>query len=222
MAASVSSTEETPGASRRGGAVTDGDPVPSSLSDLERAVDACRRCALWRDAIQGVAGEGPSQARLMVVGEQPGDQEDQAGRPFVGPVGRVLDEALAEVGLDRGTVYVTNAVKHFKNEPRGKRRLHKTPTQGEIVACRWWLDHERRLIRPKVILAMGASAALAVMGRKAPVMASRGHPLELEDGASAVITIHPSYLLRIRDRADRSRQRQAFVADIALATELAG
>lgn len=199
----------------------EGDYVPTSLRDLDRAVDACGRCPLWRDAIQGVAGEGPARARLMVVGEQPGDQEDQAGRPFVGPAGRILDRALDEIGLDRKTIFVTNAVKHFKHEQRGKRRLHKTPAQGEIVACRWWLDHERRLIRPKAILAMGGSAAFAVMGRKTPVMASRGRALELPDGTAAVITIHPSYLLRIRDEADRARQWGGFTADIALAAELA-
>ncbi|HEX8661097.1 MAG TPA: UdgX family uracil-DNA binding protein, partial [Brevundimonas sp.] len=148
--------------------------VPSTLEVLGQAVQACRRCPLWRDATQGVCGEGPRRARLMIVGEQPGDQEDLAGRPFVGPAGGVLDTALAEAGIDREDVFVTNAVKHFKHEPRGKRRIHKTPLVSEVSACRWWLNAERRLVKPKVILTLGATAALGVLNRKVAVTKERG------------------------------------------------
>ncbi|WP_292225133.1 UdgX family uracil-DNA binding protein, partial [Brevundimonas sp.] len=127
-----------------------GDVAPDSLEAVARGVQGCRRCPLHRDATQGVCGEGPRAARLMIVGEQPGDQEDLSGRAFVGPAGQVLDAALQEAGIDRADVYLTNAVKHFKHEPRGKRRLHKTPNAGEVQACRWWLDAERRLVRPRV------------------------------------------------------------------------
>ena len=189
--------------------------VASSLEDLRHGVQACRRCPLYRDATQGVCGEGPGKtAKLMIVGEQPGDQEDLAGRPFVGPAGQVLDAALAEAGIDRSEVYVTNAVKHFKHEPRGKRRLHKTPTTSEVTACRWWLDQERRLVRPKVTLALGGTAALAVLNRKAAVTQERGEPLPLPDGSTAMITVHPSYLLRLPDEEGRARERLAFVQDL--------
>ena len=188
--------------------------VPSSLSELGAAVQACRRCPLWRDATQGVCGEGPRKARLMIVGEQPGDQEDLAGQPFVGPAGKVLDAALDEAGIDRDDVFVTNAVKHFKHEPRGKRRLHKTPNNAEVSACRWWLDAERRLVKPKVILAMGATAGLGVLGRKPAVTKERGRPIPLTDGAAALLTVHPSYLLRIPDAAAKAAERARFVADL--------
>lgn len=158
--------------------------------------------------------EGPKQARLMIVGEQPGDHEDLAGRPFVGPAGQVLDAALEEAGIDRSDVYVTNAVKHFKHEPRGKRRLHKTPTQSEVSACRWWLDQERRLVRPKVTLALGGTAALGVLNRKVAVTQERGQPLALTDGSAAMITVHPSYLLRLPDAEAKARERAAFVRDL--------
>ncbi|SFS88622.1 UdgX family uracil-DNA binding protein [Brevundimonas viscosa] len=194
--------------------------VPSTLEELDAAVQACRRCPLWRDATQGVCGAGPKKARLMIVGEQPGDQEDLAGRPFVGPAGRVLDAALEEAGIDRDEVFVTNAVKHFKHEPRGKRRLHRTPTTGEVSACRWWLDAERRLVKPKVILAMGATAGLGVLGRKPAVTKERGRPIPLSDGAAALLTVHPSYLLRIPDPAARAAERARFVADLEQARSL--
>ena len=188
--------------------------IPSSLEELRHGVQACRRCPLYRDATQGVCGEGPARAKLMIVGEQPGDQEDLAGRPFVGPAGQVLNAALEEAGIDRGEVFVTNAVKHFKHEPRGKRRLHKTPVASEVSACRWWLDHERRLVRPRVVLALGATASLAVLNRKVAVTQARGQPLTLEDGSTAMITVHPSYLLRLPDEDARARERAAFVSDL--------
>jgi len=194
--------------------------VPADLPELALAVQACRRCPLWRDATQGVAGEGPLRAELMIVGEQPGDQEDLAGHPFVGPAGRVLDAALEEAGIERARVFVTNAVKHFKHEPRGKRRLHKTPTAGEVTACRWWLDHERGLVRPKVVLALGATAALGVLGRKVAVTRERGMPIALEDGATAMITVHPSYLLRLPDEAAKAAERRRFVEDLKSAKAL--
>ena len=188
--------------------------VASDLDELRHGVQACRRCPLYRDATQGVCGEGPRAAKLMIVGEQPGDQEDLAGRPFVGPAGQVLDAALEEAGIDRSDVYVTNAVKHFKHEPRGKRRLHKTPTTSEVSACRWWLDQERRLVRPKVTLALGGTASLAVLNRKVAVTQERGEPLPLSDGSTAMITVHPSYLLRLPDEEARVRERAAFVRDL--------
>lgn len=189
--------------------------VASTLEELRHGVQACRRCDLWRDTTQGVCGEGPGrEAGLMIVGEQPGDQEDLAGRPFVGPAGQVLDAALAEAGIDRADVYVTNAVKHFKHEPRGRRRLHRTPVAGEVGACRWWLDQERRLVRPKVTLALGGTAALAVLGRTVAVKRERGQPVTLGDGSTAVITTHPSYLLRLPDAETRDLERAAFVHDL--------
>ncbi len=189
--------------------------VATTLEELRHAVQACRRCDLWRDATQGVCGEGPSRsAPLMIVGEQPGDQEDLAGQPFVGPAGQVLNTALAEAGIDRSEVFVTNAVKHFKHEPRGKRRLHKTPVASEVSACRWWLDQERRLVKPKVVLALGGTAALGVLGRKVAVTKERGEPLPLSDGSTGMITVHPSYLLRIPDEEAKLRERALFVQDL--------
>jgi len=188
--------------------------APVNLTELARGVQTCRRCPLWRDATQGVCGEGPATASLMIVGEQPGDQEDLSGRPFVGPAGQVLDAALAEAGIDRASVYLTNAVKHFKHEPRGKRRLHKTPNAGEVTACRWWLDHERALVRPKLILALGATAAMAVYGRKVAVTKERGVTETLADGALGMITVHPSYLLRLPDPALQAQERDLFVRDL--------
>ncbi|HEX8570669.1 MAG TPA: UdgX family uracil-DNA binding protein [Caulobacteraceae bacterium] len=200
----------------------DGSFVPASVDEVWPAVQACRRCDLWRNATQGVAGVGPAAARLMLVGEQPGDQEDLQGRPFIGPAGQLLDRALAEAGVDRGQLYVTNAVKHFKFEPRGKRRLHKTPDTGEIRACRWWLEHELKLVRPKVVVAMGATAAGSVFGRAMPILKTRGQPLPLESGATAFVTVHPSYLLRLPDAEAKEAGFRAFVADLSAAAEHAG
>lgn len=194
---------------------------PKTLEELAAFVDSCRRCDLWQDGTQGVPGEGSPRARLMFVGEQPGDQEDLAGRPFVGPAGQVFNQALEKAGVPREETYVTNAVKHFKHELRGKRRIHKTPETPEIVACRWWLDHERRLIRPRVIVALGATAARAVFGKAMPISANRGQALQLEDQAQAVVTYHPSFLLRVPDAKAKEEGFKALVEDLALAWKLA-
>ncbi|WP_309646238.1 UdgX family uracil-DNA binding protein [Phenylobacterium sp.] len=195
--------------------------APSSLEEVTAGVDFCRRCDLWRDATQGVAGEGPAKARLMLVGEQPGDQEDLAGHPFIGPAGKVLDWALAEAGVPRAETYVTNAVKHFRHELRGKRRIHQNPTTRHVEACRWWLDGERRIVRPRVIVALGGTAAQAVFGKAVPIAANRGKPLALSDRAQGVVTYHPSYLLRVPDAAEKARAYAAFVEDLKLAWALA-
>lgn len=197
-------------------------PVPPSLAALADLVQGCRRCDLWRDATQGVAGEGPSRAALMLVGEQPGDQEDLAGKPFVGPAGQLLDRALDRAGVPRGELYVTNAVKHFKHEPRGKRRLHKTPDRGEVQACRWWLDNERGLVRPRVIVALGGTAAGAVFGKAMPILKSRGQAFQLDDQAQGVVTVHPSYLLRIPDKAAKDEGFANLVEDLRFAAKVAG
>ncbi|WP_333611668.1 UdgX family uracil-DNA binding protein [Brevundimonas bullata] len=198
------------------------DLVAADPADLERGLQNCRRCPLWRDATQGVCGQGPREARLMIVGEQPGDHEDLAGQPFVGPAGQVLDAALAEAGIDRSEVYLTNAVKHFKHEPRGKRRLHKTPNAGEVQACRWWLDQERRLVKPRLILALGATAGLAVLGRKPSIMAERGAVIDTPDGACALLTLHPAFVLRVPDLEERRRARMTLVEDLRIARTEAG
>jgi DNA polymerase len=198
-----------------------GDAPLTSLSGLKERVDGCRRCPLWRDATQGVAGEGPQGARLMLVGEQPGDQEDLAGRPFIGPAGQMLERALAEAGVDRAAVYITNAVKHFRHELRGKRRLHQTPSPAHVSTCRWWLEEERRLVRPAVILALGATAALSVFGKAMPIGASRGRAHPLEGEARGLVSYHPSYLLRVPDERARREGLAALVEDLALAARLA-
>jgi DNA polymerase len=197
-------------------------PMPADLPALAALLQGCRRCDLWRHATQGVGGEGPPDAPLMLVGEQPGDQEDLAGRPFVGPAGDMLDRALADAGADRRALYVTNAVKHFKHAPRGKRRLHKTPDRGEVLACRWWLESERRLVRPRVILALGATAAFAVIGKPVPVMKTRGQAIQLEDQAQAMVTMHPSWLLRMPDPKAKAEGYAMFVDDLKAAVRLAG
>ena len=196
--------------------------APATLEEVAAGVDFCRRCELWRDATHGVAGEGPGKARLMLVGEQPGDQEDLAGRPFVGPAGRVLDEALEAAGVPRAETYVTNAVKHFRHELRGKRRIHQTPSAGHVSACRWWLDAERRIVRPRVIVALGATAALGVFGKPVAIGKSRGQALQLADQAQGVVTYHPSYLLRVPDAEAKAQAYAAFVEDLKFAWKLAG
>jgi len=179
----------------------------------------CRRCDLWQHATQTVFGEGPADARMMLIGEQPGDQEDLAGRPFVGPAGQVLDRALREAGIVRSDVYVTNAVKHFKFEPRGKRRIHATPDRAEIETCRFWLDQERARVKPAIIVLLGASAARAVFGRLVTISRERGRPVPLGEGL-AVITVHPSYLLRLPDETAKQREFNAFVTDLRAASSL--
>ena len=201
-------------------ALTLSDDV-KSLDDLARAVDHCTRCPLYCDATQGVAGEGPQAAAIMLVGEQPGDQEDLQGRPFVGPAGQVLNEALEEAGLDRTRLFLTNAVKHFKFEPRGKRRLHQNPTTAEIDMCRWWLDKERQLVQPDLIVTLGVSALRGVTGKSASIKSMRGAVHELEGGTKLIATIHPSFLLRLPDRERAAEERKAFVADLLRARKFA-
>ena len=180
------------------------------LEDARR----CRRCDLFKHATQTVFGEGPLDASIMFVGEQPGDQEDLAGRPFVGPAGAVFDAALEEAGIERSKVYVTNAVKHFKFVAKGKRRIHNKPDAGEISACRWWIDHERELIRPPVTVALGVTAARSLVGRTVTISKVRGEPLTLDDGSECWVTVHPSSLLRMPDLEARREARSLFVRDL--------
>lgn len=194
-------------------------PAESALGRAAQDAEACRRCDLWSRATQVVFGEGPADATVMFVGEQPGDQEDLAGRPFVGPAGQVFDRALAEAGIDRQTVYVTNAVKHFKFEPRGKRRIHAKPDNGEIDACRFWLELERAEVRPRVTVMLGATAARSVLGRTVTITRERGRPIALSD-ATGLVTVHPSYLLRLPDEDAKAREYAAFVDDLRRVAEL--
>jgi uracil-DNA glycosylase len=196
-------------------------PAIKSLAELAKAENACTRCPLYKDATQAVPGEGRRQAHLMLVGEQPGDKEDLAGKPFVGPAGQVLDRALAEAEIPRTEVFVTNAVKHFKHEMRGKRRLHKRPNAYEIERCKIWLELERETVKPAVIVALGATAARSLFGRPVTIAKLRGRMLELPDGTAALVTIHPSFLLRIRDAADKKREYGQFVADLRVAAKMA-
>jgi DNA polymerase len=189
-------------------------PEPTSLAALRDAEAACTRCPLYRNATQVVPGEGPEHAQVMLVGEQPGDQEDRQGHPFVGPAGRVLDRAIVDAGIERKQVFVTNAVKHFKFEPRGKRRLHKRPSAGEVDACRWWLDRERALVKPRVIVALGATAARGVLGRAVTIASVRGEVLDGADESRVIVTIHPSYLLRLQDDGSKEREYKGFVDDL--------
>ena len=191
------------------------------LEELRREAVGCRRCELWRNATQTVFGEGPADARIMLVGEQPGDQEDRQGRPFVGPAGRILDKALEGSGLERGEVYVTNGVKHFKFEPRGARRQHRAPDAGEIAACRSWLEQELATVRPLLVIALGRTAARAVFGTETPIGKNRGRFFPLEEGFQATVTVHPSALLRIPERGDRKAQFAAFVEDLRRASAFA-
>lgn len=216
------------GAQRRESAMVaagtrDMGPVPQSLADIARGISACRQCKIGCLDNRAVPGEGPCTAGdrfsgLMIVGEQPGDQEDESGRPFVGPAGRLLDSHLERAGIDRSAAYLTNAVKHFKFVPRmmqgGKRRLHQTPTAGEIDTCRWWVEHERRLIQPRVILALGASAARSILGRTVSIASARGTPMPLDDGSELWITAHPSYLLRLEGSSAAQEQSELLHADL--------
>ncbi len=193
-----------------------------SLGELRNAEAECRRCSLYRGATQVVPGEGKKGANLMLVGEQPGNREDLAGKPFVGPAGRMLDRALQEAGIPREAVFVTNAVKHFKYEQRGKLRLHKRPNAYEIERCRWWLDLERQLVKPAALVALGATAARSLLGRPVTISKVRGQRLKTEDGAPVMVTIHPSLLLRLQDEALEQRLYRQFVGDLGTAAEWAG
>ena len=185
-----------------------------SIGLLRKAAQGCRRCPLWRDATQTVFGEGPENAKVVFVGEQPGDQEDIVGKPFVGPAGREFDAVLDEAGVDRSKTYVTNAVKHFKFEPRGKRRIHSKPNAGEVQACRWWLDKELALTKPDLVVALGATAAQSLLGKAVRITKMRGQVVEREDGLRVFLTIHPSFLLRIREPADKEAERKRFLKDM--------
>lgn len=195
------------------------DADPGLLEATHEASD-CHRCDLYAPATQTVFGEGPAHARVMFIGEQPGDQEDVIGRPFVGPAGQMLDRALEEAGIDRRSVYVSNAVKHFKFTPRGKRRIHQPPDAGEIATCRFWLDVERVRLQPKLLVLMGGSAARAVLNRQVTITRERGRPIKMEDGQMAFVTVHPSYLLRIPDAESKAREYRRFVQDLEAVRKL--
>ncbi len=200
--------------------VTNGNNSTAWTALRDEAI-GCARCPLWKPATQMVFGEGPVHATLMFVGEQPGDQEDLAGHPFVGPAGQMFDKALAAAGIDRTRTYVTNAVKHFKFDQRGKRRIHAKPGASEIEACRWWIDQERAIIRPKLTVALGATAARSLFGKVMTIGKSRGQALTLSDGGEAWVTIHPSYLLRIEDKAAADAEYERFVDDLAMISQRA-
>lgn len=191
----------------------------ATLGALAKEEENCTRCPLYREATQAVPGEGPRRAPVMMVGEQPGDREDLAGHPFVGPAGRLLDKAMADAGIDRRKVFVTNAVKHFKHEQRGKRRLHKRPNAYEIERCRWWLDLERKLVKPRLVVALGATALRSVLGRPATITSLRGEIHALENGEHFLATVHPSSLLRRIERSDKEAGYRAFVRDLELCTD---
>ena len=191
--------------------------MAATLASIAREAKRCTRCPLYRNATQTVFGEGPARARLMLVGEQPGDQEDRAGHPFVGPAGKMLDRALADAGIDRDTVYVTNVVKHFKNEPRGKRRLHKKPNRSEVEVCKTWFDQELALVRPRLVLAMGVTAASALAGKAVTLSRTRGKLMIFADGRQGMVTVHPSAILRAPDEAGRRAAYAGLVTDLKLA-----
>ncbi len=191
-------------------------PESRSLAALREASRGCRGCHLWEVGTQTVFGEGRAGAEVMLVGEQPGDQEDRAGKPFVGPAGRVLDRALEEAGIDRSLAYVTNAVKHFKWEPRGKRRIHAKPNWTELTACRPWLDAELEAVRPRVLVCLGATAAQALLGKQFRVTKSRGEWVESDLAEHVTATIHPSAILRQRDDESRETEFASFVSDLKI------
>jgi DNA polymerase len=196
-------------------------PPAGSLAEARKLAAVCTRCPLYRDATQTVFGEGSAALRLMLVGEQPGDKEDLAGKPFVGPAGALLDRALTEAQVPRGQAYVTNAVKHFKFAPRGKRRIHKKPDTGEIEACRWWLDLELDLVDPRVVVAMGTTALRSLLGRPASITSLRGTAVTLDGERKLVATVHPSYLLRMPDREVAKQEYTRFVGDLSEAWQAA-
>lgn len=197
-------------------------PDSSSLATIRKAAKHCTACHLYKKATQTVFGEGPTKARIVLVGEQPGDYEDVAGKPFVGPAGKIMDRALEEAGIDREKVYVTNAVKHFKWEPRGKRRIHQKPNAREVAACRPWLEAELRIVRPKLVIALGATAGQAIFGPTFRVTRERGKLLSSELAPKVVATVHPSSLLRQPDEESRLREYKHFVSDLRVALKAAG
>jgi uracil-DNA glycosylase len=195
-------------------------PETRSLAKLREAAADCKACDLWKSGTQTVFGEGSSDAEIVFVGEQPGDKEDLAGRPFVGPAGRVLDEGLELAGIDRSLAYVTNAVKHFKWTPRGKRRIHQKPNAAEMAACRPWLDAELDAVQPKVLVALGATAAQALLGRQFRVTKQRGVPVESDLAPFVIATVHPSSILRQETDEDRAAAMKAFVDDLKVVAKL--
>ena len=197
-------------------------PETTSWSALREAAKDCEACHLYKGATQTVFGEGPKGATMMLVGEQPGDYEDVAGKPFVGPAGKIMDQALEEAGIDRTKVYVTNAVKHFKWEPRGKRRIHQKPNSREIAACRPWLEAELRIVKPKLVVAMGATAAQTIFGPAFRVTRERGKVLSSKLAPRVLATVHPSSLLRQPDEASREREYKRFVSDLRAALHATG
>lgn len=205
MARRVPATSAAPSPSR---------PGRRGLKALRNEAAACRRCPLWKRATQTVFGDGPARAALVLVGEQPGDQEDLTGEPFVGPAGQLLRKAMVEAGLDPETTYLTNAVKHFKWEPRGKRRIHERPNTGEVLACVIWLELELTAITPRLVVALGATAVRALLGPRVKVMRDRGQVLTSETGTDVLVTVHPSSILRAPDAASRQEAMHAFVDDL--------
>ena len=195
-------------------------PKRKSLKAFREAAADCKACDLWERGTQTVFGEGARHAEVLFIGEQPGNEEDLSGKPFVGPAGRLLDDALIEAGIDRAHTYVTNIVKHFKWEPRGKRRIHKKPNAGEIVACRPWLEAEISLVKPKVIVCLGATAAQALLGRDFKVTARRGEVLPSRLAPHAVATVHPSSILRQQTSEDREREMKRFIVDLKVVARL--
>ena len=183
------------------------------LAEVAADAASCERCPLYKNATQTVFGQGPAGALLMLVGEQPGDSEDRAGLPFVGPAGRILDHALEAALIDRSKVYVTNAVKHFKHVPRGKRRIHQRPNSYEVERCRWWLDRELDLVKPRLTVALGATAASALMGKSVTISKVRGQLVTFREGVDGFVTLHPSYILRLRDES-RTQEQARLVADL--------
>lgn len=213
--------KSSPGISRSDTEQTDTNearlvPHGGTIPVLRRAATACKACDLWKRATQTVFGEGSSKAVIMIVGEQPGDQEDRVGRPFVGPAGKLLDKALAEAGIDRATVYVTNVVKHFKwsASERGKRRIHMKPRQAEIEACSPWLEAELHAVKPRILVCMGATAAQALLGKHVSVMRSHGQIVQSPHAPFAIATMHPSSILRATDAASRQRQMAELINDL--------
>jgi len=197
-------------------------PDTNSLAKIAIAAKECTACPLYKRATQTVFGEGPKHATMFMIGEQPGDYEDVAGKPFVGPAGKILNRALEDAGIERDEVYVTNAVKHFKWEPRGKRRIHQKPSARDIAACRPWLEAELRLVEPKLVVLLGSTAGQTIFGPSFRVMKQRGKVLSSRPAPKIVATVHPSSLLRQPDEASREREYQRFVADLRVAVKAAG